>query len=129
MPLTTVAQGAPFTWASLTDANGIALSSSSPVPTSPPSSSTSSITAVAASATSVTLLSTNTTRKGGSSVYNDSTAIMFLTLGATTSATLYTLQVPPNGFYEVPAAPTIYTGPISALWASATGNARITELT
>ena len=92
-----------------------------------PTSATGTPTAVAASATSVTLLAANANRKGAS-VYNDSTAIMFLTLNATTTASLYTTQVPPNTLYEVPVTP-VYTGAISALWASATGNARITEMT
>ena len=92
-----------------------------------PTSTTGTPTSVAASASSVTLLAANTARKGAS-VYNDSTAIMFLTLNATTTASLYTTQVPPNTLYEVPVTP-VYTGAISALWASATGNARITEMT
>ena len=47
-------------------------------------------------------------------------------LGATASATSFTAKLSPDGYYEVPFN---YTGIIDGLWASATGNARITELT
>lgn len=81
-------------------------------------------TSVAGSATSVSLLAANASRKGAT-VYNDSSAILYLKLGATASTTSYTLQMAANGYYEVPFG---YVGAIDGIWASATGNARITEL-
>lgn len=96
-----------------------------------PSSSTTgptagSLTVVASSASAVTILGANTLRKGAS-VYNDSTSILYLGLSVTTpSATVYTVQLGPGQYYEVPFG---YTGLIRGIWASANGNARVMELT
>jgi len=87
--------------------------------------STSSVTSVSGSASSVQLLAANTTRKGGT-LYNDSTAILYLKLGTTASTTSFTVRILSNGYYELPIS---YTGRIDGIWASATGAARITELT
>ena len=95
------------------------------VTTSDPTSGTSSVTSVASSATNVQLLAVNASRKGFT-VYNDSTQILYLKLGVTASATSFTVQIGPNGFYEN-ARPT-WTGEVDGIWASANGNARITEL-
>lgn len=81
---------------------------------------------VASSASSVTILASNANRLGAA-VYNDSTAILYLLLGsATASATVYTVQIGQGGYYEVPFN---YTGQLTGIWASANGNARVTELT
>ena len=93
--------------------------------TRPVRASTTAVTSVAASATSATLLAANTARKGAT-VYNDSTVTLYLKLGATASTTSHTLQMIKNSYYEVPFN---YTGIIDAVWASATGSARISELT
>ena len=86
---------------------------------------TSSVTSVAASASSGTVLASNANRLAAT-VFNDSTALLYLKLGATASSTSHTVQIQPNGYYEVPG---LYTGIIDGIWASATGNARVTELT
>lgn len=88
-------------------------------------STASSVTSVAGSATSVSLLASNANRLAAT-VYNDSTAILYLKLGATASTTSFTAKLYPEDYYEVPAN---YTGAIDGVWASATGSARITELT
>lgn len=81
---------------------------------------------VASSATDVTVLASNAARRGGA-VFNDSTQILFLLLSNTTSsATVYTVQLASNGYYEIPFG---YTGVLRGIWASANGNARVTELT
>lgn len=80
---------------------------------------------VSASASNVTLLASNAARVGAS-IHNDSTAILYLKLGATASATSFTARLTEQGYYEVPAG---YTGIIDGIWASATGTARVTELT
>lgn len=83
------------------------------------------------SATNVTLLAANTARKGAT-IYNDSSALLYLKLGATASTTSFTAILLGNGgglggYFEVPYG---YTGIIDGIWASdAGGNARITELT
>lgn len=79
---------------------------------------------VASSATNVTVLATNASRKGAM-VYNDSTAILYLKLGATASATSHTIQMAAASYYELPQP--VYTGVIDGLWASANGSARVTE--
>ena len=80
---------------------------------------------IASSATNVTLLASNASRRGAT-IYNESTQVLYLKLGATASATSYTVQVGASAYYEVPFN---YTGIIDGIWASANGNARITELT
>jgi hypothetical protein len=85
----------------------------------------SAITSVAASVTSVTLLASNTARKGAT-IFNDSTAKFYIKLGATASTSSFTILMLGSGYYELPFG---YTGIIDGIWASATGNARIAEIT
>jgi hypothetical protein len=87
-------------------------------------STTPTTSTVAALATTTTLLASNTLRLGAT-IYNDSTSILYLKLGATASNTSYTVQLFSNGYYEVPYG---YTGIIDGIWVSATGNARVTEI-
>jgi hypothetical protein len=79
-----------------------------------------------------TILAANSSRKGAT-IYNESTAILYLCLSNTTSsATVYTVQLAPGAFYELPSMKdgTVYTGVIKGIWASdASGAARITEFT
>lgn len=91
-------------------------------------SGTSAITTVAASASSVSLLASNVNRKGAT-IVNDSSAVVYIKCGTTASTTSYTSTLAgagaaPFSSYEVPFG---YTGAIDAIWASGTGNARITE--
>lgn len=88
-------------------------------------STTSALSNVAASATSVTVLALNANRRGGT-IYNDSSAILYLKLGATASSTSYTVKMYADDYYEIPF---FYTGVIDGIWASATGSARVTEVT
>lgn len=89
-------------------------------------SATGTQSSVASSATDVTILASNANRLGAS-VYNDSTAILYLLLAnATSSATAHSVQMQAGAYFEVPAQ---YTGVIKGIWASATGSARVTEMT
>jgi len=89
-------------------------------------SATGTKTSVASSASSVTILASNASRKGAM-VYNDSTQVLYLDLsGGTASNASYSVQIQPNGFFELP-APAIYSGLITGIWAAANGNARVTE--
>jgi len=84
---------------------------------------------VSGSASSVTVLAANTGRLGAT-VTNDSSALLYLKLGATASTTSYTVVLAGNAsapfaYYELPFG---YTGIIDGIWSSATGTARVTEL-
>lgn len=87
--------------------------------------STSITSSVAASTSSVVLLPSNGTRLGAT-VYNDSSAFLYVKLGSTASSTDYTIKLFPLSYYEVPYG---YTGEIDGIWASAGGFARVDELT
>jgi hypothetical protein len=97
-----------------------------PIPTKAARSSTATHTNVGGSASSVTVLASNANRLGAS-VFNDSTAILYLdTTGGTASATNYTVQIGASAYFEMPFG---YTGAITGIWASATGSARVVEYT
>lgn len=96
------------------------------VATKETTAATSTLSNVASSASSVTVLALNTSRLGAM-IFNDSTATLYLKFGATASATSYTVQIPPNGYYELP-TPHLYTGIMDGIWSAANGNARVTEL-
>lgn len=91
---------------------------------------TATLANVAGSATSVTLLAANDARIGAQ-ITNDSSALLYIKFGTTASTTSYTVVLAgaasaPFSYYEIPAG---YTGRIDGIWASATGNARVTEIT
>lgn len=85
---------------------------------------TGAASSVAGSASSVALLASNAARKGAV-IVNDSTAVLKVGLGFTASATAYSIELGPGASTTVNG----FTGAINGIWASATGNARITELT
>jgi len=91
----------------------------------PRASATGTQTSVASSATSVQLLAANTARMG-TIIFNDSTQVCFVKFGTTASNTSFAYRLTSNSTLEVPYG---YTGRIDAIWASANGNARITEMT
>lgn len=101
-------------------------SDQSAIATLAPHTATAALTNVASSATSVTVLASNVNRKQAT-VYNDSTQILYLKFGTTASVTSYTVQLSANAYYELPGI-TCYTGGIDGIWASANGNARVTEI-
>jgi hypothetical protein len=86
---------------------------------------TGTITSVAGTTTSATILAANVNRKGGS-VYNDSTAVLYLAFAASASTTAFTVPLAANTYYEISGG---YVGIITGVWATAAGSARITELT
>jgi uncharacterized phage-associated protein len=89
----------------------------------------SSVTSVASSATNVTLLAANPNRKGVI-IFNDSTQVVFVKMGVTASATSFTYRLTSNSTLELPllANGRPWSGQVDAIWNSANGNARITEL-
>ncbi len=80
---------------------------------------------VASSATSVTVFAAHAGVTNARTVYNDSTAILYLKFGATASATSYTVQLAAGAYYEFPRP--VYGGQVDGIWASANGNARVTS--
>ena len=87
-------------------------------------------TSVASVITSVTLLAANTAR-AGATIYNNSTSVLYVELGATASLTAFTVVLAAisggiGGYYEVPFG---YRGVISGIWPVANGNANVRELT
>lgn len=87
-------------------------------------------TSVASSASDGTILASNVSRKGAT-IFNDSTALLYLLFASgTSSATNYSVQVPAGTQYTLDLFKGgVYTGVIKGIWASANGNARVTELT
>lgn len=80
---------------------------------------------VAGSASNVTVLAAHSGECEGRTVFNDSTATLYLKFGATASTSSYTVQIPAGGYFEFP--PPIYTGQVDGIWSAANGNARVTE--
>ena len=91
-------------------------------------SESSSTTGVTSSATDVTLLAANTSRKGAS-IYNASTAILYVQEGGVASVASggYNVAIPASGYYELPTP--VYKGVLHGIWASANGYAQMKENT
>lgn len=70
------------------------------------------------------LLAANGGRKGAA-IYNDSTATLYVKLGDNATADDWTVELNQNDYYELPAG---YSGIVTAIASSATGQARVTEL-
>ena len=83
------------------------------------------LTNVASSITNVNLLALNNLRKG-LLMFNDSSSVCYVKLGTTASTTSYTFQMSPNSLYVMTLP--VYTGNIDAIWVTANGFMRITEL-
>lgn len=83
------------------------------------------VTSVSDSDTVQTLLAANTDRKGFS-IFNDSTAILYVKLGTGASSTDFSFRITPQGYYE--SGVLAYRGIITGTWASnASGAARLSE--
>lgn len=89
----------------------------------PPATAT--VTSVAAAVASTQLLAANAARKGAT-LYNDSPAELLVKLGTGAAPTSFTLSMLPGSYYELPYG---YVGRVDGIWATAAGNARVTELT
>jgi len=71
------------------------------------------------------LLAFNMDRRGGT-VYNDSSSILYLSLGSGASPTSFTCRLKSQSYYEIPFD---YVGAVHGYWVAANGVARVTELT
>jgi hypothetical protein len=83
-------------------------------------------TNVTSTTTSTTILAANANRRGAI-IFNDSTAILYISYGtSTTSTTSYSVRVAAAAVYllDVP----LYSGAMTGVWASANGAARVTDI-
>ena len=88
------------------------------------SSEGSNRTDVAASVADQLFLAENA-RRQGASIFNESSARLYLLLfSSVSSATNYTVEVAPGGYFETPYR---YGGEIRGIWSAAVGGARVTE--
>jgi len=88
--------------------------------------STSSIATVNASVTSTQLLAANANRLNAL-LFNNSNSNLYIALSTSATSTAFTVLVPANGYYELPAI-RMWIGAITGTWASATGSVQVTEL-
>jgi len=111
----------------------IALSPNSPIPTGTNNigivtnkpASIASYSTVPLNISNVTLLSANSLRIGAT-IYNNSSAFLYIMLGSTATTSSFTAPINPGGYYEIPYH---YNGVISGIWSSSVvGSALITEL-
>lgn len=92
----------------------------------PISSSSAEVFSVSDQATNATLLDANASRKGWS-IYNDSSAALYLKFGATASSTDFSVKVEPYGYYEQ-MGHGVYSGRVDGVWSlNSTGAARVSE--
>ena len=97
-------------------------------PVSRAASATGTLTQVAGSATAVTVLASNASRLG-CTIVNDSTSILYLGLSVTTpTISVYSYKLPAGSTFEMNPS-VVYSGVIKGIWASANGNAVVTEFT
>lgn len=90
-----------------------------------PATATAALSSVAASVVSVALLAVNPLRRQAI-IVNESTSVLYIAFAPVASDTIYTYLVLPAATVELPQP--IFTGTISGIWVSPTGNARITDL-
>lgn len=101
-------------------------SDQSPVPTDFSAAANGVQTSVAGSAASVTLLAANAARKGAF-IVNDSTVNLYVRLQAAAASTAnYSVKLGPGDTLTLSRGD--YAGEIRGIWDSATGNARVTEI-
>jgi hypothetical protein len=87
--------------------------------------STATVTSVAAATSDTLLLAANSNRLGAI-ITNDSTSMLYLKYGSGSSSTSLTAKLVGGAYYEVPFN---VTTALYGTWVSATGSARITEVT
>ena len=86
-------------------------------------STAAAVTAVASATSNQTLIQANAVRFGVS-IYNDSTAILYVKCGANASTSSYTVQIGSQQYWETPFN---YAGQVDGVWGAANGNALVTE--
>lgn len=85
----------------------------------------SNVTRIAAVAADTSILAADRERVGFS-LYNESTATLYLLLDdGVASSVNYSVQVPPGGYFETPFN---YAGAVKGIWTAAVGAAQVTEV-
>ena len=84
------------------------------------------LTSVATSTTSAELAAANAARRQ-LFIHNDSSKTLYVAFAATATTTAFTVAIGANG--SVPFALNGYTGVVSGILSSGSGNARVTEVT
>jgi hypothetical protein len=79
---------------------------------------------VASSATSVQLFAA-ASDDNMRTIFNDSSAVLYVKFGTTASTSSFTTQIAAGGYYELPQP--LYTGRVDGIWASANGSARLSN--
>lgn len=80
---------------------------------------------VAGSASSVQLFASNP-EATARSIYNDSSAALYVKFGTTASSSSFVVKLNAGDLFEFPLP--LYDGVVHGIWTSATGNARTLEL-
>lgn len=106
------------------DGSATDVTSTTPLPVQPAKSASSTNTQVSLTASTDTTLIASNANRILATVYNPLAVDLYVLFGSGASATVYTLRVPPNGFYEVPGA---YTGQING-FATAAGTIPTTQV-
>jgi hypothetical protein len=107
--------------------NGGDVSPTNPMPTKLQTAASSTLATAANSASTFVVLAANAARKGFM-IFNDSSVTVTYAFAATASAAAFTFRLTAGASY-IYNLPVIYTGIVSAISPSATGNQRTTELT
>ncbi len=89
----------------------------------PATSSTAASSTITAATSSTSILAANAARKGAT-IWNNSTAILYLDLDAAASTTDYAARLQAGGYYEIPYG---FTGAVSGIWSAVNGNALVRE--
>ena len=79
---------------------------------------------VASSASSVTLFAA-ASDTSARTIWNDSTAVLYVKFGTTASTSSFTVQLAAGAYYEFPQP--LFAGRVDGIWASANGFARVTS--
>ncbi len=89
----------------------------------PTTNTTATASTSASSITTVTLVPANSIRKG-LTIWNNSTANLYLDFGINPTTSNYAVKVTPGGYYELPF---FYVGAVNGVWDSANGSAMIRD--
>jgi hypothetical protein len=82
------------------------------------------LTATVASTTGSQLLIGGNSKRTALTIFNDSTANLYVDLGKAPTFTDYAVKIAGGGYYELPCN---YTGTINGLWDTANGNAKVRD--